>query len=187
MKTYSRILPFALLISVLNVTGISCTGSEPQAEETKVETPKNQISLSAAAVKNAQFELAQVEARDLASKLELQGDILLAPEHRASIVAKMPGIVTKIYKKPGDTVKRGEIIALLESRELGDAKMAYLESEHKLKFSKKAVEREKKLLEKNITSKEAFQKTRHALEEAKLKHASALQSLKLLGFNEEML
>ena len=44
----------------------------------------------------------------------------------AHIVPRVEGVVTEVNKKLGDSVKAGEIIAVIESRELADIKAGYL-------------------------------------------------------------
>ncbi|MFC1746051.1 efflux RND transporter periplasmic adaptor subunit [Candidatus Riflebacteria bacterium] len=58
---------------------------------------------------------------------------LLQPAHvtfnsnrLAHIVSRVPGIVKKVYKIPGDSVKKGELLAVIESREISDARLDFL-------------------------------------------------------------
>ncbi len=105
----------------------------------------------------------------------------------AAIVARLEGVVTKVAKKEGDKVEKGEAMVTIESKKLAESKLAYLEAEHRLEFAREALDREGKLMEKKISSKEAYQKVAHEKEAAELNHASAIQNLKLLGFSEDWL
>ena len=58
--------------------------------------------------------------------INLPGEIRVNQDRMAHIVPVVPGIARQISKQLGDPVKTGEIIAWLESSDLGTAKMDYL-------------------------------------------------------------
>ena len=47
----------------------------------------------------------------------------------------MPGVTKEVTKNIGDDVKTGDILAMLESREMADIKANYLASKEKLALS----------------------------------------------------
>ena len=145
------------------------------------------LHLTEKAVQNADIQLQVAGPADIVQALSYHGEVSGIPENFAAIVARLEGVVTVVSKKEGDRVTRGEAMVTIESRKLAEAKLAYLESEQKLDFAKEALVREAALLEKKISSKEAYQQVVHNKEEADLNHASALQQLKLLGFSEDWL
>ena len=145
------------------------------------------LHLTEKAVQNADIQMQTAGPADIVQALSYQGEVSGIPENFAAIVARLEGVVTVVSKKEGDHVTKGEAMVTIESRKLAEAKLAYLESEQKLDFAKEALVREAALLEKKISSKEAYQQVVHNKEEAELNHASALQQLKLLGFSEDWL
>ncbi|MBW2703909.1 MAG: efflux RND transporter periplasmic adaptor subunit, partial [Deltaproteobacteria bacterium] len=179
----------SFLLTLLIVASFGCDklASDPASPTEKPELPANIIELSAQALENAELEIAVAGPGTIQQSLRIQGDVKLETERVASIVARVKGVVKKVMKKMGDQVKKGEALVTIDSKELAEAKMAYLETEHKIEFSKKALKRETQLLAKKITSKEAFLEKEHAVEEAEIAHASALQKLKVLGFSERSL
>jgi len=56
----------------------------------------------------------------------LSGAVVVNPDRLAHIVPRVSGVVRKVYKKLGDRVQGGELMAVLESRELSELKSAYL-------------------------------------------------------------
>jgi len=165
----------------------ACDSPAPADTPAPEPTGPRQLTLSPEARANADLGVEIAGPLDARPALRFQGDVRLMPAQQASVVARVPGVVRSVRKRVGDRVTRGETLATIESRELADAKMAYFESEHTLEFARKAIAREKDLMAKGITSKEAFQHKEHALEEAQISHAATLQRLKLLGLDEAFL
>jgi membrane fusion protein, heavy metal efflux system len=54
----------------------------------------------------------------LLTKIRLSGEVGLNEEKVVHIVPRVDGVEKKVFKDLGDQVSRGEIIAILESREL---------------------------------------------------------------------
>jgi len=79
------------------------------------------------------------------------GEISLNEEKVAHIVPRLDGVVRKVFKDLGDRVKNGELLAILESRELADVKISYLSTLKKLTLSLKDLEREKLVYKNTLT------------------------------------
>ncbi len=65
------------------------------------------------------YETRKVEKGDVVQTVEVTGEI--KPDARLNLSFKSTAALDKIYKKVGDKVKRGDVIASLESRDLGFA------------------------------------------------------------------
>ena len=64
----------------------------------------------------------------LKSTLTLVGEIGLHERRLAHVVPRVNGVVREVYKYLGDQVRKGDLLALMESRELADAKSALLDA-----------------------------------------------------------
>lgn len=78
------------------------------------------------AVKNAGLSFKKAGPAKLVSTIRLPGEIGLNEEKVVHIVPRVDGVVKKVFKDLGDQVQVGEVIAILESRELADTKINYL-------------------------------------------------------------
>lgn len=87
--------------------------------EARVEIPEEAIT-------NAGVTFATAGPATLSSIIRLTGEIGLNEERVVHIVPRLDGVVKKVFKDLGDRVTQGEILAVLESRELADAKINYL-------------------------------------------------------------
>lgn len=72
------------------------------------------------------IEVATAGPGQLATQIRLPGEIVLNADRVAHIVPRAPGVVREVIASVGDSVSTGEIIAWLESAELGEAKVDYL-------------------------------------------------------------
>jgi membrane fusion protein, heavy metal efflux system len=62
----------------------------------------------------------------LSQSIRLPGEVAINADRVAHIVPRSPGIARQVNNRVGDRVQAGEVMAVLESAELGAAKVAYL-------------------------------------------------------------
>ncbi len=120
----------------------------------------------------------------LQNYLNLTGEVIINPETMAHIVPIIPGIVSDVKKSLGDVVKKGDMLAILESRELATFKSAYLASFERYKLAKTVYNREEALWNKAISAEQYYLAAQQALAEAKIVMDSAEQQLHALGFSQ---
>ena len=84
------------------------------------------VQLSAEEMARFGVELAEAGPGKLVTRISLPGEVALNADNVAHIVPRAPGIVREVLKSVGDTVRAGEVMAWLESAELGAAKVDYL-------------------------------------------------------------
>jgi cobalt-zinc-cadmium efflux system membrane fusion protein len=84
------------------------------------------VRLSEEERKRFGVEVAVAGAGTLATRISLPGEIVLNADRVAHVVPRAPGIVREVRKNVGDAVRAGEVMAWLESAELGEAKVDYL-------------------------------------------------------------
>ena len=77
----------------------------------------DETTISAEAVKNLQIEVAQAASGVVQETITLTGNITLNQNKTANIKARFPGIVRSVKKNVGDSVKQGEVLAMVESNE----------------------------------------------------------------------
>ncbi|UCH06306.1 MAG: efflux RND transporter periplasmic adaptor subunit, partial [Deltaproteobacteria bacterium] len=82
------------------------------------------------------LELATAGPGRLQIQVTLPGEIKLNEDRHAHIVPRAPGIAREVYKCLGDTVQAGEIMAILESVDIGAAKLDYLSKRQQLDLAK---------------------------------------------------
>ncbi|MHC4891607.1 MAG: efflux RND transporter periplasmic adaptor subunit, partial [Planctomycetota bacterium] len=84
------------------------------------------VHLSDEQIRKFGIEVAPAGPGDIKVHLNLPGQIAINTDRMAHIVPNAASVVRRILKNVGDTVKAGEVLAWLESAELGKAKVDYL-------------------------------------------------------------
>jgi len=110
------------------------------------------------AIKNADITIATAGPAKLKSLLKLTGEIGLNEEKVVHIVPRLDGVVKKVFKDLGDKVKVGDVLAIIESRELADAKINYLALIKQSDLTKLDLERETLLYENTTRMLDILQK-----------------------------
>ena len=98
-------------------------GKSHQWQYSQIEA---RAEISEEAAKNAGIETTQAGGAEIHQVEQFNGEIGLHEKHVAHVVPRLDAMVTRVHKDLGDAVKKGDILAILDSRELADAKSAYL-------------------------------------------------------------
>jgi cobalt-zinc-cadmium efflux system membrane fusion protein len=174
----------ALAIAVL----VACKGdqqekSEPQKEHEE-HTESGRVHLSADQLKAANIQLAKVEVRKETAVLEATGQIAAADDRQARVGVRVPGRISSLKASVGDTVKRGQTLALVESPELGRAKSEFVSASAAAKLARENADREKQLFEKKISAEVEWRKAEAEAVRTAAELQAAENRLHALGVSE---
>jgi membrane fusion protein, heavy metal efflux system len=117
--------------------------SEPKSESGK--PPEGSIAMRPNIIEAQGIEVAPAESGTLAQVLTVPGTISLDPGRVARVPGRVEGTVTQMRKQLGDLVNPGEVVAVLDSREVADAKSEYLTAQVALELQKTLSERQQML------------------------------------------
>jgi len=143
------------------------------------------VRLSAAELEEFAVRVDTIGAGRLEMTLRLTGEIVPNPDRLAHIVPRVAGIVREVQKNLGDEVSAGEVMAVLESRELADAKSAYLAAQERAALAEAVFSREENLWKRKISSEQDYLEAKRADAEARIALRAAEQKLHALGFDED--
>lgn len=99
------------------------------------------------------------------------------------LVPKVSGVVGDVQIRVGQMVKKGQILALIESRELADTKSNLLAASARYDLADTRREREQRLRNEHVNSIEDVLAADQAAVEAKIHLQTAMQKLLALGFD----
>ncbi|MBA3298307.1 MAG: efflux RND transporter periplasmic adaptor subunit [Acidobacteria bacterium] len=139
------------------------------------------VQLGPDQVKSAGIVINTVGPRAMQTILELPGEVKADETRVAHVVPRLQGVVTQVLMKAGDRVRRGEVMAVLNSRELARAKSDYLAAAHHVEFARVTVEREEALWKKKISAERDYLEAKRAFDEAALSLQLTGQNLRVLG------
>lgn len=162
--------------------------SEEHAEEEGEKGPGEEVvRLSDSELREFGIRLQTAQGGALNQYIELPAEIALNSDRIAHVVPRVAGIAREVRATVGDLVELGQLLAVLESRELADAKASYLAAIEREKLAQANFKREQRLWEKKVTSEQEYLDARQALAEARIAKNSTVQQLHALGFTEDAL
>lgn len=148
---------------------------------------EGRVELTDEAVRTSAIGIETAGPGKLRTVLDLPGEIALDADRVAHVVPRTEGVVQEVRKSQGDGVVRGEVMAIIDSRELAEAKRHFIDTASALEFEQRAFEREERLWRRNISSEASYLAAERARLEAELRHRSAKQQLEALGIGPEAL
>jgi cobalt-zinc-cadmium efflux system membrane fusion protein len=154
------------------------------ATEAESSNPPGAAKLSAGAIQAAGIETAAIQGGTLARTITVPGTIVPEADRIAHIAVKLSAIIAELKKNIGDPVEKNEVVAVLESREVADAKSEYLAASLTNELQQELFERDKALWDKRISSEQQFLRSRNEAARAKMRYDISRQKLFALGLDE---
>ena len=115
------------------------------------------------------------------------GEVRVNEERLAHVVPPVPGVVREVSVRIGDDVRTGQLLAVLASRELAEARAQYLGARGRRELAVISYEREKELWEREILAEQSYLDARQVLSEADIEFQTAEQTLHALGVSDDEL
>ena len=98
------------------------------------------VKLSDADMKKFGIEVATAGTGKLPVDISLPGEVAVNEDRIAHVTPRVPGVVREVRKTLGDRVRAGEIMAILDSPEMGEVQVAYLDTKTALNVAKANVD-----------------------------------------------
>lgn len=155
-------------------------GGSPKAAASAGAGPEA-IALSAAQVKAAGIVLATATPAQISTILTLPGEIRFNEDRTAHVVPKLAGVVVAVHAELGQTVKRGQLLAVVASSALSEQRSELLSAQRRLALASTTLERERKLWQDKISAEQDYLQARQATNEADIAVQNAKQKLSVLG------
>lgn len=138
---------------LLLIVGACGGGEKPPPEAVPEDSAlSNRITLTPEQIANAGIAYGTVEERAAGGLLEATAEIEPAPNRFAQVGARVPGRITRLTVAEGDRVTEGQVLATLDSPELGQATGDYLAAATSASVAREIADREKLLFERKISS-----------------------------------
>jgi cobalt-zinc-cadmium efflux system membrane fusion protein len=148
------------------------------------ETGSALIPMSDEQIKLAQIEIASAGPASVAKRLIVPGTIVPHADHIVHVAVKLSGTVAELRKNIGDKVVKGEVIAVLESREVADAKSEYLAAKLTNELQQDLSARDKALWDSRAGAEQQYLRSRNAAAQTGMRLNIARQKLLALGLGE---
>lgn len=183
---------FALCLALL---GAGCSApDEPAAEghpEDAVhggEEPSGHglVALAPEALGRAGIRTARAEIRRLDGLIETTGVVDFEQNRLAHVSPRLAGRVDAVPARLGDAVRAGQLLARIDSIELGQAKGAFLQARARAELAQESFERERGLYADRISSEQDMLAAQADFREAQAGLRAAEETLHLYGLSQEV-
>jgi cobalt-zinc-cadmium efflux system membrane fusion protein len=174
-----------IFLAAFAIAGLlACERTPDQAPETKkavVAEGPGMVHLTAEELARTVIEVAPVARGQLLVPRQYTATVQANENELAEVTTLIRGRVEKVYVDVGQDVKKGALLAMLHSTDLGVAEGAYLKSAAKLHEAKLAYERARDLHEQKVVSLAELQRREAAMKTAQAEAREARNRLELLG------
>ena len=156
-------------------------------QDAKADAPARKparIAMDDERIKLAQIDLQPVGPSVVAKRLSVPGAIVPDAGNVAHVSVKLSGTVAELHKNIGDEVAKDDLLAVLESREVAEAKSEYLTARLANDLQQDLTSRDKFAWEGRAVPEQQYIKSRNAAAQSAMRFSIAKQKLMALGVQE---
>jgi cobalt-zinc-cadmium efflux system membrane fusion protein len=136
---------------------------------------------SAEAADKAGVDIDLVGRQPIVETVTANGEIVYDQTRAAHLASRVPGTVWRVDRGVGETVKKGDVLALIDAVEVGRAKGEFLQALAQMRLKEKNADRLQSLTASGSIPERTYREAETAREEAQIRLLSAQQMLINLG------
>lgn len=179
----------ALLLPGLSAPAAPAGAKLPDVAEAVghgAEEPEGHLELSAEQIQAAGIELAEAGPRQLKRVLSLPGEIRFDEDRTSHIVPRAAGVVESVQVNLGQSVKRGELLAVIASPQVSDQRSELAAAGRRVELARTTFERERQLWIDQISAEQDYLLARQNLQEAQIALNNARQKIQALSGSAQL-
>lgn len=162
----------------------SSTATDKSSPSATQDAATERLKLTQLASKKNPIDTAVSQRIRLAKDVELVGSVSYDADHFAQVGPLIAGRIVALEAGIGDTVKAGQVMAALESADVGQAQAAYLTARATSMAAQANLRREKELAERKVSSERERELAEAAAITEQAQLAAATQRLRALGLRQ---
>lgn len=156
-------------------------GAVASGEHAEGEGEEGHLTLSAEQIAAAGIQLAEARAQTLSLGLPFPGEVRFDEDRTAHVVPRVPGVVESVSVNLGQSVKKGQLLAVIASQQISDQRSEQAAAQRRLALARTTYERERTLWQDRISAEQDVLQARQALEEAEIALNNARQKISVLS------
>ena len=176
-KSITHLCLLLLSLSLL----VACSKHEDKSKEKKLDPLE--IIITPDIQKQIKTEV--VRYQEISETLMIPGRLETQNRRLAKIGSPIVGRVSDLFVSLGDIVKKGQVLARVNSIELTQTQLTLIKSTQLIGLKTKAVERAKLLFEADVISKAEMLRIENELEAVKADYRASRDQLMVLGMSEK--
>lgn len=149
--------------------------------------PEDIVELREDQIKLAKIELGVIEMQSLGNILKVNGIVSVAPQNLATVCMPLGGFIKNTTLFPGNTVSKGQTLAVIENQDFVDIQQNYLEAKNRLLFAEAEYKRHTNLYKDDVYSEQNLQQVTMEYKNLKALVKSLEQKLVLIGIDPDEL
>jgi cobalt-zinc-cadmium efflux system membrane fusion protein len=145
------------------------------------EEEEGTLELTEQQIQAAGIQLAQAQPRAISTLLTLPGEVRFDEDRTSHIVPRAAGVVEAVKVNLGQSVKKGELLAVIASQQISDQRSELAASERRVELARTTFQRERQLWQDQISAEQDYLLARQALQEAEIALNNARQKMTALS------
>ncbi len=178
---------YSIFIFILFLSFASCNQNKKVEEIEEEHLAEDIIELRDDQIKLAKIETGFVEMQTMSGILKVNGLVTVAPQNMATVCMPLGGFVKSTSLMPGNSVKKGQTLAVLENQDFIDAQQNYLETKNKFEYAEAEYKRHSELYKDDVYSQKNLQQVTTEYKNLKGQLKAYEQKLALIGINPSKL
>jgi cobalt-zinc-cadmium efflux system membrane fusion protein len=176
-------------ILLLIITGtLACKqADEKKAKTDKAATAEITVTLTEAQLNNAALVLAHPEQKNINTTIKVNGLVDVPPQSLVSVSFPLGGYLKSSHLLPGTSVRKGEVIAVMEDQSYVQLQQDFLMAKAKMEYLAADVQRQKDLSDADAVSKKNYQQVLSDFKIQQVLIKSLEEKLKIIGINPDKL
>jgi membrane fusion protein, heavy metal efflux system len=170
---------------LLNVGCDSAPEATTEAKATEKKAERGIVHMTAEEIQHGGIEVQPAARTEFRTYRDFPGTVVPNQHAVADITALVRGRVADVYADLGQEVKAGQLLAMLDSGELGMAQSSYLKAKAKLYVAERAYKRAQSLLEEKVIGLAEAQRREGELISVRAETREARDRLRLFGMTDE--
>ena len=168
---------------VARLLSLPAAGDESKEAKEEAKKDKKLVSVDPGIAKALGIEIGTAGPTKLAPQSTVVGSVGFDDTKVARIAVRVSGTVRQVNKSIGDKVATGDVLAVLDSRDIADAKATYLAAKDKLSLAEKTLVRQRELLRGAGGAQKDVLAAQRDFNQAQIDLRNAAQALLTLGLS----
>ena len=172
-----------LVLAALALSGCDGSKGAPSHDAEKKAEGQHEdkvLKLTDEELKTAGVKTEELSPQMLVDHVVLTATIRANQDRIAHVAPRVPARIVRVNANLGEAVKKGQVLALLDSIELGEAHSAYRQAQSQFALAKSDFERAQRLKDEDIIPEKDFLRARSEYEKARASLRAADDKLRLL-------
>ena len=158
-------------------------GGKKDAHGHGAEEAEDRVKLSAAQLKEFAIATTVASGGEVASHISRPAEVKFNEDRIVHVVPRVDGTVKSVVASEGQFIEEGALMAVMDSRQLADAKAEYLAALARLTLAEENHDRAGRLSRRKILAERQFLESRTKFIEARIARKVAAQKLRALGLS----